>query len=114
MARTAIATHVVTRDGLDESTVTPDAADVANGNVIDNNGRMWVEIKNTNATSTAHDVTFTLSGGADGQTITPRTVTVEAGKTLKLGPWPVDIYGGALKVNGAHAELTIAAYELAV
>lgn len=102
----------ISRTGLDLSTVTPVAADVANGNSVVNSGNMFIAVHNTNSGSTAHIVTATLTGGKDGQTITPKSISVAATKTEYLGPWPSDIYTGVLQIQGAHAELLISAFEL--
>lgn len=117
-ARTPITPYVTNRAGtsdtpLDLSTMAPVACDVANGNVVANDGRTVLDIHNTNSGSTAHPVTFVLSGGGDGQTITPKSVSIPATKTYRLGPWPVGQYGGALKFNGSHVELTVVATSLA-
>lgn len=109
-ARTPLTLHTYDRFvGLDLSTVTPDVADVTNGNSVPNSGHMFLDIHNTNSGSTAHIVSFSLSGGVDGQPITPKPISIAATKTIRLGPWPSDIYGGLLKLNGAHVELTFAA-----
>lgn len=109
---TPITVNRISRTGLDLSTVSPVAADVSNGNSVANSGRVFIAVHNTNAGSTAHIITATLTGGKDGQTITPKSISVAATKTEYLGPWPTDIYTGTLVVNGAHAELLISAFEL--
>lgn len=112
MPRTAIPVTVIDRTGVDLSTITPTPLDVPNGNSIINTGNMWIEIKNTNAASTARTVTIALSGSYDGQSVTPKTQSIAAGKTWIKGPWPPGIYGGQLLINGDHLELTVMAFKL--
>lgn len=113
MARGTINTYKVDRNtGVDRSTLTPTTGDTVNGHTIPNKGVMWIEVHNTNAGSTAHTLTTHLVGGADGQPITPKTKSIAATKTILLGPFPAETYGGHLNIDVDHAELTITAFEL--
>jgi hypothetical protein len=112
MARGLIPVNVISRDGVDDSTVTPTVGDPTNGHRIANTGVMWLRVKNTNAGSTARTVTFHLVGSTDGQGVTSRVESIPAGKTFVMGPWPKDAYGAYLLVDPSHAEITISAWSL--
>jgi hypothetical protein len=112
MARGAIVAHVVNRTGLDRSTITETTGVPADGHYVTNDTGMWIEVRNSNAVATARTVSFNLSGGADGQSIVPKTKSIAAGKTFVMGPWPSNMYGGQLLIDVDHAELMIAAFKL--
>lgn len=112
MARGQITAGLVTRDGLDDSTVTPTTGDPTNGHYVANTGLTTVVVTNTNGASTSHTVTWNLVGSKDGQGIKPRTKVIPAGKTYRFGPFPTDAYGGQLNIDVDHAELTLKAYTL--
>lgn len=112
MARGVITPTVVNRAGINRTALVPTTGDATNGHTIPNRGMMWVEVENTNGAATARDVSFRLTGGVDGQSITPKTKTIAAGQTWLYGPFPAGYYGGNLLVDVAHADLTILAFEL--
>jgi hypothetical protein len=112
MARGAITAHVISRTGLDRSTIVETTGVVADGHYVTNETGMWIEVRNSNVSATARTVSFRLSGGADGQSIVPKTKVIAAGKTFALGPWPSNMYGGQLLIDVDHAELMIAAFKL--
>jgi hypothetical protein len=113
MARGTITPYVVDRtDGLDLSTVVATVGVPADGHKIPNRGRMFFDVENTNVGVTARSVTIHLLGGSDGQGIEPKITPIAAGKTIRFGPYPANLYGGYLLVDVAHAELEITAYEL--
>lgn len=112
MARVAITPAPVTRDGLDDSTVTETTGDATNHHSVINRGSMWVEVRNSNGAATARTVTYRLVGGADGQTIAPKTKSIAAGQTFRMGPWPIEAYGGTLLIDVEHADLKLRAFYL--
>lgn len=112
-APTAITPYAINRStGLDMSTVSPTTADATNGNSILNTGNMFVDVHNTNSGSTSHIVTFKVTGAVDGNPTTPKSITVLATKTVRLGPWPTPAYGGSLVITGNSTELTFTAFTM--
>lgn len=111
MARGTITPYVYNHiAGLDLSTATATTGVPADGHKVVNRPGMFVDVKNTNGASTARVVSFVIPGGKDGQTIVPRTKSIAAGKTFRLGPWPQDSYGSTLLIDVDNAELTIVAF----
>lgn len=110
MARTALTYGTISRAGL--TPVTPVAGDVANGNSLANDGRTFFLLANTGST-VSRTLTIGLVGGADGQTIVPKTETLAFGTSQWFGPYPPEAYGGTLKLNVDNAELKFSCYRLA-
>ncbi len=81
------------------------AADVSNGNYIQNDGSTRLHAKNTNGASTARTVTIAIPATVDGQSVTSITQAIAAGATWVFGPFPVSVYGTQVSVNGDNAEL---------
>ena len=104
MARTALAVAQITRTGV---ALTGTAGDVANGNVVSNDGGVALVLKNTNASSTARTLTIKIVETVDGQTVPARTVSVAAGAQIAVGPFDPSVYGGRMQINVDNAELTI-------
>lgn len=111
MARGNLPRTEITRVGVAPAgEVTGDAA---NNHHMTNDGKCFLLVRNSNGGSTARIVTFHLSGTIDGQTVTPRAVSVAAGASVYLGPFPPNVYGRDLLVDVAHADLKLSAYHLA-
>lgn len=108
MARTAIPVTAITRAGVADTDPTP--GDAVNGNSVANDGRTWVEVTNTGAAS--HTLTVHITAGVDGQPVTPRTYTIAAAGTLRVGTLPVDIYGSTLQIDVDNAELELTPYRI--
>jgi len=70
------------------------AADGVNGDDWLNTGKEFVVVKNADTASKT--VTLDIIKTIDGQSVTDRTVTVAAGKTMIIGPFPVDTYNNPL------------------
>lgn len=114
MARVPINNHVIDRvTGLDRSTIDETDGDAVNNHTMANDGQTWIEVRNSNGASTARVLTVRLPGTKDGQAYTPKTYSIAAGKTISLGPWPADIYGGDVLMDVAHAELKLASFSFA-
>lgn len=110
MARTALAVHTLTRDGVAPTATT--ALDAVNGNSVPNDGHTWLVLDNADAAA-SHTLTVTLLGGRDGQPVTPRTITIPATTTGQMyGPWPLDSYGSLLNIDADDAQLKATAYTL--
>jgi hypothetical protein len=76
------------------SGITPTyAAAAAGGDKCANDGRTYIEVKNSHAAN-AYTVTFDAQATSYGETITDRAVTVAAGTTVvrKMGPWPTAVF----------------------
>lgn len=113
MARTVIPILVY---GRGTKKVVVSAISAVAGNTVDgmslaNDGRTVVDVHNTNAGSTAHDMTYPVAGAVEGQTVTV-TESVVAAQTWGIGPFPLDLYGPVVKITAAHAELTFIARQI--
>lgn len=107
MPRTQISVQTPTRAG----TVLPAATamDVANGNYINNSGKTMFTA--FNGGGAPYNLTTTLRTTVDGQTPPARVTAIAASATVLFGPFPTDIYGTQLWIDGANAALTIRAFE---
>jgi hypothetical protein len=105
MARAAIAATQATRAG----TVLPAATtgNATDNHSVQNDGRVILIVKNTNASSTARSITSYAARSVDGLTAPTRIESIPAGETQVFGPFPPTDYGTTLLVDVAHAELTI-------
>ncbi|MEU2484089.1 hypothetical protein ABZ593_05675 [Streptomyces sp. NPDC012617] len=108
MPRVAVPVTQSSRAG----TVLPAATtgDAVNNHSVANDGRVILIVKNTGASS--RDITFLTTVSVDGLTAPSRIESVPAGETQLFGPFPVNDYGSTLKVDVAHAELTINAIRI--
>lgn len=109
MPRVAVPVTQITRAGVAPGTETN--GDATNNHTIPNNGRMFVEVRNSGST-VARTVTFRFPGVVDGQAVTPRAVSIPISSTRRFGPFPTGDYGGALQVDVDNAELKLTAYGL--
>ncbi len=105
MPRVSVPVTQITRAGV--AAPTEANGDPTNGHVISNNGRTILLVRNSGTTD--RTVTLRLPGLTDGQSITPRTVTVPASATRYIGPFPTDAYGTQLQVDVDNAELKLGA-----
>jgi hypothetical protein len=97
MARVSIPVTTIDRTG--EAPPAQVNADSVNKNQLDaNDGRTIIEIVSSDAG--AQTVAFEIPGSlVDGQAVTPKAITVPAGATRYIGPFPKAIYnqtGGEL------------------
>jgi hypothetical protein len=93
---------------LDLSTAIESSSDSTNGNSILNSGNLFLDLHNTDASP--RTCAFTIVGGADGQPVTPLSVSVAATKTVRLGPFPTSLYGGTLNLLTSNNLLKILAF----
>lgn len=103
MARTAIVTAVSTSKGV--KVATPVAADVTNGNYLQNSGREQFVAKNTGGSP--YNVTLTPTALVDGQSATPYVRSVPAGEEWEFGPFSVAAYGTAVAVDCSNVAITL-------
>ncbi|MGW2170400.1 hypothetical protein ACWC1C_07690 [Streptomyces sp. NPDC001705] len=106
MPRTPVPLTVVTRNGVAPPTETN--GDPTNNHVIGNNGKMLVLVRNAGS-STARTVTLRVRNTIDGQSVTPRTVSVPQSASRYMGPFPIDQYGTQLQIDVDNAELKLTA-----
>lgn len=112
MARTALVPQDITRAGLN---VTMSAANV-DGHSIVNNGKTWMRV--TNGGASPITVTQRIPKLIDG--VAPansgKQVSIPAGGTRELGPWPPEDYAqadGSVWVDfSAVSSVTVAAIRL--
>ena len=76
----------LTRDGIPVAAVPCDAA----GDEFSNHANTFIYISNQDASSKV--VSFIIQTIIDGQSVPPRTVTVLAGQSVLLGPYPANTY----------------------
>lgn len=89
MARVNVPVTTISRSGVAPPAQTN--ADSVNGHFISqNDGTIWIEIVSSDAGS--QTVAFKLPGTIDGQAIADKVVTVAAGATAIVGPFPVSSY----------------------
>jgi hypothetical protein len=116
MARGIVPVGVIGRpgpsQGLNIATVVPVAGDATNGHTVANDGRTFIEAKNTNASATSRDFKVTQAQGVDGGAHAIVTTAIAAGVTVFFGPYPPSLYGGSLLVDVSHAEVTLRAFRL--
>lgn len=110
MTATALPTPTpVSRAGT--TAVTPTAMDDVNGNTFLNSGKTWLDLTNTD--SSTHTVNIHLAALVDGQSATPRVVTLAAGITKKYTDLPVSAYGSTVLLTVDSALVKAATYNAA-
>ena len=107
MPRTTLTAVQASRAGTTLPAAT--AGDAVNGNQINNDGRVILLVKNTNAATTTRTITFSTVVKIDGLTAPTRSEILPAGETQVFGPFPPNDYGHLLALNVDNAELTIQA-----
>jgi hypothetical protein len=110
MARTNVTLTEVTRAGV--TMPVGSAGDVANGNVVNNDGRVMIWAKNTNGASTSRTVTFHQVRGVDAQAAGTRVATIAAGVTQLFGPFSTSDYGEDFGIDVSNAEVLLAAIHM--
>lgn len=110
MARGNLPLTQISRAGVAPASEVP--GDAVNGHQMTNDGKAFVIVRNSNGGSTARIVTFHVPGTIDGQSATPRAVSIAAGATEYFGPFPANTYGRAVLIDVAHADLKLSAYHL--
>ncbi len=102
MAATPIPLTDIVRAGI------ADPAEV-NGNTVDghtmpNGPGCFLEVRNASV-GTPYDVGIKFANLVDGQTVPPRTITIPAASTRKIGGLSVELYGSTLTLTAGHADL---------
>lgn len=109
MPRVTVPVTNLSRAGIADATEAN--GDSANNHQVANDGRMWLEVRNADA-SNPHTLTIRLADVVDGQTITPKTYPLAATTKRRIGPFPPKDYGSLLLVDVDSAQLKLAAYHL--
>lgn len=108
MAATPIAAVDLSSSG-DEASVdvsTYVAPDTTNGNTTSNSGgRLRLLVKN--GAGTADTLSVTRVATVDGASLPAHDFAVPANKTTCIGPFPVDVFGGALTYKLTAATSTV-------
>jgi hypothetical protein len=112
MSRVNVPVNLITRTGIQNDTVTPVTGDSTNNHQLANNGKCWIEAKNTNGSATSHTVTAKFAETVDGQAITSRAYPIPAGKTQRIGPWPTKEYGTTMLIDVNSNEFELTAWQL--
>lgn len=109
MARTLIPVNEINRQAA--TPPSPTAGDPTNGNYVVNNGRVFLELSNTDTVD--RTATVVLPGTVDGQAVADRTYTVPAGGSLRpLGSWPTTTYSDQLQIDVNSNLVGITPYHL--
>lgn len=92
MSKVSIPVSKIVRTGF--TPVAATVADHSNGMQFVNNGATWLEVVSTDGGS--QTVGFILGTGAsalvDGLTLPEKTITIPAGATRLIGPFPPQLY----------------------
>lgn len=108
MPRVAVPVTQITRDGIAPTAAV--AGDPIENHSLPNDGTVWVEVANTGASSGTVSVHF--ANTVDGVTVDPKTWTVPAGESRRIGPFPTRYYGTTLLLDVTSADLGLTAYKV--
>ena len=88
MARGTLTVNNLSRSGNDITTMT--AADATNGHAFDNDGNVFIVVRNGGAGSIT--VTVQTPRTVDDLAVADLTVSIAAGKTYLIGPFPTETF----------------------
>lgn len=106
MARTEIPVNVISRTAL---TAVPAevTADVVNGNVYANGPATWMQVRNAHATL-ARNLTIRVPISVDGaREYWLKVYAVPANVTREVGPFPADVFGSTVEVDGETTDIKL-------
>lgn len=114
MARTPLTPTKITVAGAAPVGV----AAVADGHSVKNTGREFVLVDNASGSTVTVTVVTPITVG--GRAVADDAVSIPAGQSRYIGPWPIDVYNQKPGVSGsdvhlnlsATASVTIGAYQL--
>lgn len=109
MPRVNVPVTNISRAGVADAS--PTNGDATNNHTIANDGKMWLEVSNADA-SNPHNLTVHIQDVVDGQAVAPRVYAIAASGKKRIGPWPVGDYGSALQVDVDSTQLKLTAYHL--
>lgn len=107
MPRTNVPVTQITRAGV--AAPAEITGDPVNNHVVSNNGRVVLLVRNSGST-VARTLTLRLPGTTDGQSITPKTVSLAQSTSRYIGPFPTGDYGSQLQIDVDNAELKLLAF----
>lgn len=110
MARVNLPHTEITRAGVAAGAEV--TGDSTNHHSTANDGRVFLLVRNGNGAATARTVTLIVPGTIDGQSVASRTVSIAAGASRYIGPFPKATYGGTVNVNVEHSDLKLTAYHI--
>lgn len=106
--------HTADRAGTMGDMVANQVACAGGGDSFPNTGSQFVVI--TNGSGAPITLSEVIQAAIDGQTPSPRTVSLAAGKTYILGPYPIATYNdGNARMNFTYSgvtSLTIGVFQL--
>jgi hypothetical protein len=84
-----------------------EVAGATDNNTMPNNGHLYVLLRNSGASSRTFTPTPKVQVDGGRVTVTGQPVTVVAGASRLIGPFPKEIYGTTLEFVVSHAELVV-------
>lgn len=108
MPRLALTVNDITRAGLAVPAETN--GDSVNQHVIANDGQTVLLVRNANAA--AQTVALKLQTLIDGQSPADKVISVPAGQSRYIGPFPVGIYTNTLFVDVSSVDIKLTALHL--
>lgn len=84
--------------------------DATNNHSVVNDGNVFLLVRNSGAGS--RTVTIVTPGTVDSQAVADRVISVGAGLSRYVGPFPPTDYGDPLSVDVEHTEVKLTAYHL--
>lgn len=109
MPRTALTATIPSRDGTTPPAVV--AADLVNGNVVDNSQSYSLFLEVANPGASAATITFITPSAVDGLAIADHAVSIAAGATQVFGGFVTSVFGSSLEFT-ASAALNCRAYRV--
>jgi|SRR5580698_4174803 hypothetical protein len=111
MTATSITVNAITATGT--TSVTPVAADTANGNICVNDGLdTFIEV--TNSDTAVHHITFQPTRTVAGFSVTATPIAIPASQSapIKFGPFSARDYSSGLEFTADSAMIKVAAYSV--
>ncbi|GAA0494809.1 hypothetical protein Ade02nite_19690 [Paractinoplanes deccanensis] len=108
MARTPLGITGSSKAG--EPVLPPVAANITDGNSVNNNGETVLTV--TNAGAVTRTLSIPLAVTVDGQPVGPRVYSIPAGQTILAGPYPPGWYGTTLLLDASSGDLMLSAFRL--
>ncbi|MEW2578357.1 hypothetical protein [Streptomyces syringium] len=109
MPRVNVPVTSITRTGVAPATEVN--GDATNNHSIENNGAVWVMVRNSGST-VARVVSAVYANTVDGQTVPAKTWSIPTSSTRYIGPFPIKYFGTTLLIDVDNAELKLSAYTL--
>lgn len=113
MPRATLVATEITRAGVAAPAET--TGDPSGNHQFANDGKSFLLVRNSNAGSTARTVTIETPGTVDAQAIADVAISIPAGASRYIGPFPPSVYNsdGLVLVDVDHAELKLSLFHIA-